>query len=93
MSSKAKIFIGIIVLAILYLIYTSTRQVRTRHLGGSMTIDLPKNTKLVNITWKEDNLWYLTRPMTTQDSATSYQFREDSQWNVMEGTITIIEYK
>ena len=40
-----------------------------RHWGGAMNVDLPANTKLVNCQWDaHDNLWYITRPMTQQDT-------------------------
>jgi hypothetical protein len=48
---------------------------------------------LVNVTWKESQIWYLTRPMTSQDSCQIYTFHEESSWGMMEGTYTIIETK
>lgn len=39
----------------------------TKDFGGSTTIELEPNQKLEEITWKDDSLWYLTRPMTDDD--------------------------
>lgn len=39
-----------------------------------MTLELPANQKLVMITWKDDSLWYLTKPMTEEDVAETYTF-------------------
>ncbi|AKQ08470.1 hypothetical protein PQE66_gp155 [Bacillus phage PBC2] len=61
--------------------------------GGNYEVNLPKGEKLVNATWKESNLWYLTRPMTEEDKAETYKFKEDSTFGVMEGTVTIKESK
>jgi len=41
----------------------------SRHFGGTINIDLPKNQKLITATWKEDSLWYLTKPMNNNEIA------------------------
>jgi hypothetical protein len=66
---------------------------RVKNWGGEGTINLPKGRKLVNVTWKNTQVWYLTRPMTSTDVAETYQFHEESSWGVMEGTYNIIETK
>ena len=70
-----------------------TENSRVKHWGGEGTINLPKGRKLVNVTWKENQVWYLTRPMVDTDVAESYQFQEESSWGVIEGTYNIIETK
>ena len=65
----------------------------TRSFGGSMTVELPKGQKLEEITWKDADLWYLTRPMTEDDIAEVHTFQESSEFGVFEGTVTIIETK
>ena len=64
-----------------------------KNFGGSMTVDLPKGKKLVEITWKDDSLWYVTKDMKEDDVEETYEFKEDSQWGAMEGTVTIKEHK
>lgn len=61
--------------------------------GGSMTMDLPAGQKLVNITWKDNQIWYLSRPMNAKDSVETYTFQEKSSYGIQEGTITIKESK
>lgn len=46
----------------------------TKDFGGSTTIELEPNQKLEEITWKDDSLWYLTRPMTDDDIARHIHF-------------------
>lgn len=82
-----------IVLVIVMIVALSGCQFTTKHLGGSMTVNLEPNTKLVNITWKEDSLWFLTKPMTEDDIAETYCFKEDSEFEILEGTVTIVEHK
>lgn len=66
-------------------------QYTARKYGGSYTVELPKGEKLVNVTWKEDSLWYMTRPMKADEEPETYKFKEDSIAGVMEGTVTIKE--
>lgn len=68
-------------------------QSTAKNLGGDYTLRLPKNEKLVMITWKGDSLWYLTKPMTDEDTAETYKFQESSDLGIMEGTVTVVETK
>lgn len=82
-----------IIISIILIMSLCGCQFATKHLGGSMTVNLESNVKLVNVTWKEDSLWFLTKPMTEDDIAETYCFEEDSEFGVFEGTVTIIEHK
>ena len=66
---------------------------RAKHWGGSMTITLEKGEKLVDVTWKESNLWYMTKPMSETDVAETYTFRENSNWGMIEGKVIFVETK
>ena len=85
----------IIVLAVLAitLLTSCTQNQRVKRWGGTGNINLPKGTKLVTVTWKNDQVWYLTRPMTESDIAETYNFQEESSWGIIEGTYVIIESK
>ena len=65
----------------------------TKSFGGSVKIKLEPNTKLELITWKDDSLWYLTRPMREDDIAETHTYKQQSEFGVFEGTVTIIETK
>lgn len=45
--------------------------------------ELPKNEVILNVTWKEDNLWILTRDTITKVT----YFRERSAFGIFEGEI------
>lgn len=62
-----------------------------KNYGGTSTLELQKNRKLVNVTWKDDNLWILTRPMIPGDMPETYQFVEESSYGIMSGTVVIKE--
>jgi len=93
--SKGEIAWVISMLALMFvLIFTScTKTERAKRYGGSFTIDLPENTKFVNATWKENNLWYITRDMDSTDVAQTYKFKEKSNYGVMQGTVIFVEHK
>lgn len=85
-----KVILGILI----GVIATScTQNERVKSWGGQGTINLPKGRKLMNITWKKDQIWYLTREMNSNDVAETYQFQEESSWGVVEGTFKIVETK
>jgi hypothetical protein len=77
------IFLGF-VLSTLFLI-SCTENDRARKFGGTEEITLKENEVLVNITWKETNMWILT-----QDTITGiHYFREKSKWDLMNGKVVI----
>lgn len=61
--------------------------------GGDIKLELKPGEKLEQITWKEDSLWYLTRPMRKDEIAETHVFKQDSQWGVFEGSVTVVESK
>lgn len=86
------LFIIVIFVTTLFMV-GCTKQNRVFRWGGSDTIILQPNQKLVNITWKESNAWFLTKPMTTTDSCETYIFYESSNMGMFEGTVIIKEVK
>jgi hypothetical protein len=68
-----------------------TQNYRAKELGGTATEVLEKGRKLVNVTWKDDNLWILTRPMATEDTVETYTFKESSSFGMFQGTVVIKE--
>ena len=93
MKKIKKCFItSVIALALSATLFSSCQTV-TKNWGGDMTINLEPNQKLEEITWKDDSLWYLTRPMTEDDIAETHTFQEQTDLGVFEGTVTIVEIK
>lgn len=70
-----------------------TQQERAKKYGGTATEKLAKGRKLINVTWKDSQLWVLTRPMHENDVVETYEFKEFSSWGVLEGTVKIEETK
>lgn len=65
----------------------------TRNFGGEITINLPKNEKLVEATWKGNNLWYLTEPMDSCYVPKTKMFKENSIGGLLEGKVIFVEHK
>ena len=86
---KKKICVALAIMATLSLAGCQA----TTKWGGSTTIELDPNLKLEEITWKDDSLWYLTRPMTKDDVAETHTFKESSNLGIIQGTVTVIETK
>ena len=65
------------------LFVSCTDNARSRSWGGKETVTLRENEVLVNATWKETNLWLLTKDTTTNEMF----FREKSSYGLLEGEI------
>lgn len=65
----------------------------TRKVGGTTEITLEPGEKLVEVTWKTNNLWILTEPMDSDYVPKTKTFKESSLFGVMEGTVIIHEQK
>lgn len=78
--------------ALFCLLFTScTEQQMTREFGGTMEIRLPAGQELMEVTWKENDLFYLTRPMAPDYIPVTKTFKESSSFGIMESTVLFIE--
>jgi hypothetical protein len=80
MITKLQVYIFCILFAIIFTLTitlgTGCSNYTTKHLGGTMNVELEQNKKLVNITWKQDEMWILVRDRKENESVDSYQFYE-----------------
>jgi hypothetical protein len=83
---------GHIFLAAIITLSSCTQNERVKRFGGSAAIDIPADRQFVNVTWKENDLWVVTKTRTTSDTLHNvYQLQESSSWGILEGTYTINE--
>jgi hypothetical protein len=80
-----------IALVILAAMTGCTQQQMAKSYGGTVTIQVPKGQKVVSATWKEADLWYLTRPMRQDEQPETQTLRESSGFGVMQGTVILQE--
>lgn len=83
----------LLVLFVLLVALGCTEQQRAKSFGGSMTVNLPASQKLVVATWKNSDMWYLTRPMREGEAAEHYSFVESSSFGLVEGVVKFVETK
>lgn len=95
---KKKIFIVAVTTCSLFALLTGCgdmEQSIARAYGGTTTIELEPNLKLEEITWKDDDLWYLTRPMREDEEPETHTFTEKGGLGTVfdGGTVIIVETK
>lgn len=72
--------------------WNCSSQYRARHWGGTMTVELEPGEKLLFVTWKDEELWPLTRPMHEGERPEQYTFRQRKAGLVgLEGKVIIKE--
>jgi hypothetical protein len=92
---RKSIFILTILLS-LFVTVSCTKEKRAKAFGGSFDYELPENQKLITVTWKEDDLWVLYRPMKEGEVAETYTFKQNKGSMVSvtgNGSVKIIEKK
>lgn len=65
----------------------------TKHLGGTMTINVEPGYKVTTATFKEDEIWYFVEPMESDYTPTQKKLVEKSMYGALEGTIIFNESK
>lgn len=94
MSGVEKIIAVIVVLVLGFgLLRACSAQSITKNWGGEMDVSLEPNQKLVEVTWKDDSMWFLTKEMTDVDIAENYKFYEKDVMGILEGCVNISETK
>lgn len=83
----------LILLFSLALMLSCTENQRVKSFGGTGKLNVPCGQKVVNITFKGEDLWYSTLPMEPDYVPKVHNFREESSFGIMEGNYLIIESK
>ena len=68
-------------------VFGGCKQHVARNYGGKVEVDLPDNCGFVNVTWKGDGLWVLSRVKGSKQ----YRFSEYSSFGVLQGEVVINE--
>jgi hypothetical protein len=82
-------------LALFGLVFASsvgcTENVRTKSFGATQTIRVPCGQRVFNMTWKELNFWYATRPLAPDEEPQTSTFTEKSDLGLVQGRIVLVE--
>lgn len=81
----------ILFIAFTMLCLCSCEQSMIRSFGGTMKIELEPGEKLVEATWKGDNIWYLVEPMDSDYTPKQKTLKESSGVGIIEGKVIFIE--
>ena len=77
----------ILIITISICLCSCTEQERTRAYGGEMTIDLPAGQELMSVTWEDNDLFYLTRPMASDYVPVTKTLKENSSFGIIQSTV------
>lgn len=89
-------FLGGFVLVIVLVGYwhcAGCGQRMARSYGGTYTVNLDSRQKLTHATWKDDELWYLTRPMRLDEAPEEWTFQQRKIGVGLEGTVVFREQR
>ena len=79
-------------LTLIILLFTGcTKNQMARKYGGTMTIKLEPGQRLMEATWKDNNLLYLNETMDSDYEPKTKTFHEDSNFGVIESTVIFVE--
>ena len=78
-------------LFVAFFLTSCTEQERAKNWGGNITVEVDPGYKLIEATWKEDNLWVLIEPMEEGYQPKTKIFKESSSYGILEGSITFKE--
>lgn len=70
-----------------------TDNTMVRHYGFTKTVALPNGVELLQASWYEDGLWYLTAPMDSGYVPKNKTLTEMSKLGLIEGEVVFIESK
>lgn len=69
-----------------------TENQRARKFGGTMTLDIEKGRKVITVSFKEADLWVLTREARADEKPEELHLTEKSNFGLMEGKIILKEH-
>jgi hypothetical protein len=85
-----KLFLLLVTAATLSSI-SCTEQQRARHYGAHTEIQVNPGYKLLEVTWKDDDLWMFIEEMDSDYVPKTKIFKEESSFGIIEGSITFKE--
>lgn len=84
--------VAVVIIGIVSIGWSCSENYRVKKWGGKAEIVL-ENKKLINISWKNNDLWLLTRVMKSNDNVEVYHYIEKSSLGILQGEYIIKEVK
>ncbi len=64
---------------------------RTKAFGGSMSVQIPCDQQVFDVTWKGEDLWYATQPAPSDWKPAQKRFTEYSSYGMIQGEVVLTE--
>lgn len=77
----------------LFAFCSCTEQEKASNFGGESSIDVPYGEEVINAFWKDDDVWYLTKPMDDNYNPQVKVLRQQSPYGLYRGTVYFYEHK
>ena len=77
--------------ALLLSLIACTDNQRAKVLGGTMTVNVPCDQVVFDVTWKGENLWYATQPAGQGWRPEKKRFTEYSSYGLVQGEVVLVE--
>ena len=78
-------------LALLLSLLACTDNQRTKAFGGSMSVQVPCDQVVFDVTWKGEDLWYATQPAGQGWRPEQKRFIEYSSYGLVQGEVVLNE--
>lgn len=88
---RKKMIIGLILISGVIILTAESCNYFTRNFGGTLEYEVPAGEKVVNVTWKDSDIWVLTRKMQPNEKPDTLRFSESSTFGVFEGDVILYE--
>ena len=82
-----------LVLAIAFMFCACSDQEKAGYFGGESSINVPYGEEVLTATWKEDDIWYFTRPMSDDYVPQVKALRQESSHGFYHGVVYFYEHK
>ena len=78
-------------ITLLLTLLACTDNQRSRAFGGTMTVQIPCDQQVFDVTWKGEDLWYATQPAPSDWKPEQKRFTEYSSYGLVQGRAVLME--
>jgi hypothetical protein len=78
-------------IALVLTLIACTDNQRTKAFGGSMSVQIPCDQQVFDVTWKGEDLWYATQPAGQGWRPETKRFAEYSSYGMIQGEVILTE--